>query len=628
MTDHRLEQTGPNDITPLLSALLDGELDADQRRALSERFESDQDVEAYLDWVIVNTFCRRQSGTLVPVGVGGSGFGVQDMPPSPMLRRSRSVGVLALAAALALAATAWFVFTPNPQPPTPNPSPATPSPVAMLSDISPDAVFADSSAPMAPGADLPAGPIRLTAGKAQIMFASTAVVDLTGPCEFVMTGPNRGRLAAGMIKAYVPEQARGFTIDLPQGVRVVDLGTAFRVRVDDPRRAALMVEEGRVQIDATHGVARTLEAGQSVTLADGRFVSDRWLAINDMRTVVAAQIEVGDANDVGGTVVRSTDHRITLSNTARGRYEPRLDSDGFSALHGVLVPSVRQNQQDDPAVDTPRYAVVEASRVSAFNSNIMGLSTQKADSVPRTPMSADTAIAWFAFADHWVGAHVDADGSVYAGHNITDSEIAVVEPAVGSPVYDVSIPETAPDRGMLFVVASSAGADLAQQVQCATAAPTARGWRVAVRDNRTGDRPEATIASEFSMLYVPYDTAGLIGGRVSADGQTFDHQRAGNWSIKRLAPGRYRLTLAGHKPAEGVLLLSVMDASRNIPVDNFMTYAISPDGAGYEIRAQDIDGSAPDASWQDTSFVFMFIPIDSPVQGPSTHALRQKDLVK
>jgi len=210
--------------------------------------------------------------------VQGSAFRVQGKKHTPPLRRSRSVGYtfrdqgsgprdqnktspmaspravgLALAAIITLAVTAWFALPDfsNPQSEIRNPqseirNPKSFASVATLTHIE-NAAFADTPAPMNLGGSLPAGPIQLTSGSAQIMFASTAVVDLTGPCEFEMTGPNRGRLTSGSLEASVPENAKGFTIDLPDGSRLVDLGTQFRVGIDPDGRSWVHVLEGEVQ---------------------------------------------------------------------------------------------------------------------------------------------------------------------------------------------------------------------------------------------------------------------------------------------------------------------------------------------------------------------------------------------
>jgi len=64
-----------------------------------------------------------------------------------------------------------------------------------------------------------------------------------------MTGPNRGRLTAGTLQAFVPARAHGFTVDLPGGTRVVDLGTAFVARVSEDGVVDVHVTEGNVRVD-------------------------------------------------------------------------------------------------------------------------------------------------------------------------------------------------------------------------------------------------------------------------------------------------------------------------------------------------------------------------------------------
>ncbi|MBI1367223.1 MAG: hypothetical protein GC162_01070 [Planctomycetes bacterium] len=183
----------------------------------------------------------------------------------------------AIAALIAIAAALYFVFLPS-QSPAPNPQPLSPSPAsfAILSDVSDDAQFADAEHAL--GADV-SGPIHLTAGRAQVMFKSTAVVDLTGPCEFQMTGPNRGRLTSGKLEANVPGRAHGFTVDLPNGVHVVDLGTSFKLRVEPGKDPHIRVLRGHVRVDVDRladasPLTYNLLAGESISLnASGRIVS-------------------------------------------------------------------------------------------------------------------------------------------------------------------------------------------------------------------------------------------------------------------------------------------------------------------------------------------------------------------
>ncbi|MBI1369427.1 MAG: hypothetical protein GC162_12330 [Planctomycetes bacterium] len=184
---------------------------------------------------------------------------------APTLSRvaRRSVGY---AAALVLIAAMIAVIFLSFNPKSAIQNPQSPVSVALLSDLSADAQFA--AGPVSLGADLPPGRFALTRGKAQIAFRSGAVVDLTGPCEFEMTGPNRGRLDQGHLEAFVRPEAHGFTVDAPHGVRIIDLGTRFRVDADARIESRVQVLEGRVRIEGAFA-AQVLKADDAATWSDG-----------------------------------------------------------------------------------------------------------------------------------------------------------------------------------------------------------------------------------------------------------------------------------------------------------------------------------------------------------------------
>jgi len=187
-------------------------------------------------------------------------------------RRMRLDGMVALAAMITLAALAW-VMTPDVSEPGEQTDKPAPKPVAMLT-ASHDAVFAESAGPMHMGRELAPGVLKLAAGSAQVIFHSGAVIDLDGPCEFKMEDAGRGTLRHGRLHAYVPKRARGFIVDAP-GVRLVDLGTQFVVDVDPNGLTQTQVIEGVVRLTAkADGAMRTLAAGASMRIVDGRFIED------------------------------------------------------------------------------------------------------------------------------------------------------------------------------------------------------------------------------------------------------------------------------------------------------------------------------------------------------------------
>lgn len=208
----------------------------------------------------------------------------QSTPTRSPLRMRRVAYPAAAIILLAAAVTIAIIFSAVPSAPRHTNPPAVAS-VATLTNLD-NATFAPTSVPAPLGSALPPGPFRLTSGSAQLMFASTAVVDLTGPCDIEMTGPNRARLRRGTLNAYVPPAAHGFTLDLPDNTRVIDLGTRFHIaltpapkpraeRSEAPDASSsavaavdLTVSEGRVRLERS-GFSRILTAGSRVTFAPG-----------------------------------------------------------------------------------------------------------------------------------------------------------------------------------------------------------------------------------------------------------------------------------------------------------------------------------------------------------------------
>ncbi|QNN22181.1 FecR domain-containing protein [Planctomycetales bacterium ZRK34] len=266
----------------------------------------------------------------------------------------RNIGYAAAALIMLTATlTGWLMLMSTPSA-TPGKSQSPDSaPVAIVANLSSDAKFASSQLPLAPGSNLSASSIRLVAGTMQLMFNSTAMVDLAGPCTVDVTGPNRARLTAGVLEAHVPDRAHGFTVDLPGGMRVVDLGTRFKVVAELAGEVSVHVLEGKVLVIEADGTKRHLGLAQSARWVNGHFAGasrnailaswDRWSDTNrpyDADTVLAgfgARIDQGSENrvltgfgsndgtfgiegvataaDRRGLLVRHTHRSLTLSFT-------------------------------------------------------------------------------------------------------------------------------------------------------------------------------------------------------------------------------------------------------------------------------------------------------------------------
>lgn len=119
-----------------------------------------------------------------------------------------------------------------------------------------------------------ARPHSLSQGWIQMTMAGGAQVLLEAPAQFTLDSPGKISLTRGRLAAYVPVQARGFTVRMPR-LELVDLGTEFTAICDD-RQTKVSVFRGKVVATTQGGSARpspvTLEALQAGEFSGDRFV--------------------------------------------------------------------------------------------------------------------------------------------------------------------------------------------------------------------------------------------------------------------------------------------------------------------------------------------------------------------
>ncbi|MBI1370579.1 MAG: hypothetical protein GC162_18230 [Planctomycetes bacterium] len=132
------------------------------------------------------------------------------------------------------------------------------------------------------GDQISTGLMRLESGSTQVLFNSGAVVDLCAPCNMRMTDQNRASLESGWLSAYVPEQARGFTIDLPGDWSVRDLGTQFDVVRTADGNVYGYVRQGLVEVRHEDKYATWVKAGDGWSITGGDTLGK--LDVDDART--------------------------------------------------------------------------------------------------------------------------------------------------------------------------------------------------------------------------------------------------------------------------------------------------------------------------------------------------------
>ena len=145
-------------------------------------------------------------------------------------------------------------------------------PLAVLSRIA--VTTGASASQLVQGAALKPGRFAIESGAAQIEFVSGAILVVEGPADLELLSSTRVFCRRGKLRARVPTQAHGFTIETPTH-RAIDLGTEFAVDVSADHLTEVHVLDGEVELKGKDGIAdkfdRTLKLGDAFRArADGK----------------------------------------------------------------------------------------------------------------------------------------------------------------------------------------------------------------------------------------------------------------------------------------------------------------------------------------------------------------------
>ena len=127
--------------------------------------------------------------------------------------------------------------------------------------------WSDAHLPTEIGSALKPGQYKLLQGLIQLEFVSGATVIVEGPAEFDLKSATQLSCQLGKMRAHVPTQARGFTINTPT-YDAVDLGTEFTVQVEKAGDSQFQVIDGEVELwneqSSKSTLAQKLFRGQGV----------------------------------------------------------------------------------------------------------------------------------------------------------------------------------------------------------------------------------------------------------------------------------------------------------------------------------------------------------------------------
>lgn len=271
----------------LLDRLLDDDLPPAEQTTLLERIAADPEGAAQLaERALLHAGLRRalrrealQHAALATVG-GVAADAEEKVVVVPPARFRHAAWAAAAAVVILLAAgAAWWRSGAGPGRAEIATSVAARPYLAIVSDQSADARWSGTNAPGGTGHALAAGRYQLAQGSARLRLDNGVDLFVEGPAELELRSVAHGILHRGRISAHVPPQAIGFRLDAA-ALRVVDLGTAFGLVMDDTGRPRVHVFEGKVAASVASTPAGRVEIAegqtvrlnpQSATLESARF---------------------------------------------------------------------------------------------------------------------------------------------------------------------------------------------------------------------------------------------------------------------------------------------------------------------------------------------------------------------
>lgn len=221
-------------------------------------------------------------------------------------------------------------------------------------------------------------------------------------------------------------------------------------------------------------------------------------------------------------------------------------------------------------------------------------------------------LARFPYSQGWIGGSYTGTGAAAFGNS------AFTVTKTGTGQYDVAVNGVSDSRrdGFLFAIAEGNSDNYSRAVPLG-----GNSYRVVVRDNA------ATFSGgedgAFNLLYIPRSTQGLVGGHVRGDTTIANPmiQSFGNFSIQRTGDGNWTMSVPGHTPETGILVIESADFDRTRGANVYFSYQPDPTGANFLIRQMQFEGTQTNLLNDD--FVVFFIPFENQLAPTSPLSILQ-----
>lgn len=317
-----------NDPALAMAAYLEGALSPADADALARAIREDPAVaDIVSEMMMVDTHLRERTHRPAPVARIAQAMAEPKVPEPvevPTTHRFPAAALMLIAAALIAAAAVGIGWLTSETEDKPQPKYAN---VVYAEDVQWD------SPPAITGEDIVGHRVAIGGGKLDLMFDSGASVNVSGATELWITNPMRVSMHSGRARIVCPRSAVGFTVTLPSGLQIEDLGTEFELRIDDGGIARLFVHDGKVAATDPTGLRTVFEAGEGRAFGSaGRPLVDdahAWLrgrlALGELRRdeALAALIDVSSSAEFGAEL-----HGVELLREGEDDASMRFDGAG------------------------------------------------------------------------------------------------------------------------------------------------------------------------------------------------------------------------------------------------------------------------------------------------------------
>jgi VCBS repeat-containing protein len=296
---------------------------------------------------------------------------------------------------------------------------------------------------------------------------------------------------------------------------------------------------------------------------------------------------------VGGVTFRSSSN---FGDIDLGFDTDDLDNNSVPATHdrtqGMILGLSRENTVPNNTGNTATNIPV-LNYNSTFFSSVSGPANDG-------EIMVRPGIARFPYSQGWIGGSYDGTGAATFGNpNFTVTK-------TGTGQYDIAVAGVTDSRqdGFLFAIGEGNSDNYSRAVPLG-----GNSYRVVMRDNA------ATFTAgedgAINLLYVPRSAQGLVGGHVRGDSTIANPmiQSFGEFNIQRTSNGNWTMSVPGHTPQSGVLIIESADFDRTRGANVYFSYQAATNGTDFLIRQIQFEGTQTNLLNDD--FVVFFVPFEN-----------------